>query len=961
MRVFVHWAAFQAATRNPQPATCNREGKNIKRNKELNKRYIIFACCLFAASVLTAQVHTSRYFVERAQEYIRSGAWQEAKRNIDEGLAEYPSDPDLRYLNGRYYYVSHNLREARYNLVRATQEDDQHYASKRLLVDVEDDLNHYSSAICYINELLEFQPYDRDLWRRKIGLYRKLGNHVEADAALERLAHIYPNDSIVRREVRNRHRETWNGTLQKNTLAETADNLEQWLDLDPMNLDYYVELINTYERMGEYERALGAANRGLHHFPNNAVLVAKSVGIMSSLGWFSQALSFVKQNGSNERTYAGLLHEVADQARLNDPYEVNGRLYSITKDRDVLSYLINTSLTRGYYDDARLYLAEAFRTDGRTPALLMKQYSLERRCGNEGATVKILEELYHKQPTDEELIGEYTDLMLQLGSRDMEHQQWADAQQHLQRVLELTTPENDAWAAAVSRQITVLGHLGQYAQARALVRQAASADTVWQRRFASAYEDIAANRLRLLIQDEDYEQALFEAQALLDVVPSSEAALRTCINMSQTLRRQQLFHDYAQQGYEAYPSTPYFMIKRALSLHEQKQDFQALDIIRPRAYKDEWVNPQLIAAYSSISGEWALNLMRNHMADLAVEVVDSALVFDPENRELLYTKGLAYERLKDYAPAYDLQHRYYNPSNAEQQEWMEHMRYLSFRSFKNRVDATYTHALYDTQEGTLASTGHLYSIASVAYSRLLRHNTYTAQVSYKGIDGYHSYDDETNTMEGAAGGAGVELMGQWEHQFDHRWSGMVSGAWSNRYFNRFSVNASASLDLSRGWIPSLRIGYRRTPKTYLFLGQKQNMRQGEYNLWLLTPSLEKSWERIKTTLTLDLTAMQSSLYYNAGWKGKLFINDDNISSVSLLAGFGSFPELSFFEQTALRDVSHTNTMVGFDFQYLCTRNLYIGLAGSWNTCFNPVYGPDGSLTDNYRNIYTLSAQLHVAF
>ena len=135
----------------------------------------------------------------------------------------------------------------------------------------------------------------------------------------------------------------------------------------------------------------------------------------------------------------------------------------------------------------------------------------------------------------------------------------------------------------------------------------------------------------------------------------------------------------------------------------------------------------------------------------------------------------------------------------------------------------------------------------------------------------------------------------------------------------------------------------------------------EFNLVLISPSVEKSWERIKLTANTDVTILSSSLYYNIGLKGKLFVNNDNISSVSLITGFGSFPELSFFEQTALRNVSHTNAMVGFDVQYLCTKHLCLGLTGSWNTCYNPYRLQDGTLEDSYRNIYSIALQFHLAF
>lgn len=107
--------------------------------------------------------------------------------------------------------------------------------------------------------------------------------------------------------------------------------------------------------------------------------------------------------------------------------------------------------------------------------------------------------------------------------------------------------------------------------------------------------------------------------------------------------------------------------------------------------------------------------------------------------------------------------------------------------------------------------------------------------------------------------------------------------------------------------------------------------------------------------------MANSLYYNVGLKGKFLFNNDNVSSITLLTGFGSFPELTFFEQTALRNLSHTNAMVGFDLQYLCTRQLCLGLTGTWNTCYNPYRMKDGSWADSYRNIYALTFQAHIAF
>lgn len=902
--------------------------------------------------------HTSRYYANRAENYEQAQAWDAAKREIDDGLERYPDDPDLRYLNGRYYYYAQgDLTEARYNLVRAIQENDQHYQAKRVLVDVEDDSGHYSSAICYINELLEFQPYDRDLWRRKIGLYNKIGHKVEADAALERLARIYPNDSVVRRDLSNRNRENWSARLQRASLTESAETLEEWLELDPKNIDYYIELVDIYTRLGEYERAIGVANRGLVYFPSNPTLVRRAAGIMSEMGHYTRALTFVKRQRGAETLYRNLLHEVADDARLRDPYEANGRLYAATGDRDALTYLLNTSISHGYYDDARMYLQEAYTIYGRTPQLLMKEYALEKRFGSEDTTLRLLQELYKKSPEDDDLAQQYAEMMLELANRDIASGEWTDAWMHLQRALDIMDPDNEAWPATVSRQITVLGHLNRFEEARALYYRASTLDEFNSERFASAYADIAANRLRLLVDDERYEDALHEAQALLEMAPTSEAALRCCINMSQTLGYESLFHEYAERGYEQYPDVPYFIIKRAIALQEQGHTAEALALLEPHDDDNEYLNPQLRSAYAGISLEWATLLMKEKLPNLALKKIDAALRYDPDNRELLYMKGLALEQLKQFDEAFAYQNRNYNPTNAEQAEWYQHMRYLRFRSYRNRMDVTYTRAIYDTRMDDLASVGHLYSLATLSYSRLGKKNTITGQASYKALDGIFTGNQVSE------GGIGVELMAQWDHTFNHRWSWSINGTYGTRFFNEWGANFTLSYAANRGWTPSLRLGYRRTPPTYIYLSNANEWQTeyGKFNLYLVTPSIEKSWERIKTSVSADLIWMRNNLYYNVGWKGKLFINDDNISSVGIMAGFGSFPELTFFEQTALNNVSQINAMAGFDAQFLLTYHLYIGLSGTWNTWYNPTRLEDGTVLSVTRNVYTISVQMHVAF
>ena len=904
-------------------------------------------------------LHTSLYYSSRAEDLQNSNSWDAAKREIDEGLKYYPDDPELLYLNGRYYYQARrDLQKARYNLVKALQESDHHWGARRVLIDVEDDSKHYSSAICYINELLEQQPYDRDLWRRKIGLYNKMGNKVEAEAALERLSRIYPNDTVVKRDLSLLHRETWNKRLSATSLGEQATTLEGYINNDPKELSYYMDLSDIYIKMGDYEKALSAAKRGLVQFPRNTRLVQRVASLMSEQGLYTRALMFLKENRVGGRAYENAMREAANDARLRDPYDMNGRLYAETGDRDALIYLLNTSLTRGYYDDALQYLNEAYKLEGRTTELVTKEFELQKRMGNKGQAERLLQELFAKNPLNGGLREEYIAMQIELANMDEEQQDWEDAYDRLTLACNAMETGSDQWAATISRRISLLGTMGRDEEARQLYGSASVDDPERRNRFASAYEDIISKRIKELIEEERYEEALALGQNLLNNIYNSEVGLRTSINMAQTLKKSDDFYRYAQLGYDYYPEQPYFIIKQAVALQEQDRFPEALAILLPQKQGQNYPSQQLINPFSGVTEDFAVNLIHNKMPDLAIERIDTALEFDPDNTGLKYLKGVAYEQMKEFKKAYQYQSKNYIPSNAEQREWEEHMKYLRFRSLPNRIDVNYTSAYYDTRGEDVASVGHMYSLASLSYSHLWKTHSMTAQLSYKASDGYQGLGGYES------GGIGLEGFLQWDIALNHRWNMMVSGSYGTKLFNKYGGNLMFGYDFGKGWGASIKAAYRKTQPMYLYDHSEGEWIEGykRHNLFMISPGGEKAWDRIRLNLNVDLISLDlKNYYYNTSLKGKIFVNDDNVSSVSALIGFGSFPELTYFDQTTMNGITNMNAVVGIEGIYLITKNLYVGLAGTWNTYYNPSFTSEGYAVESYRNIYSINASLHIAF
>lgn len=136
----------------------------------------------------------------RINERYKQGKWEEGKKLAEEFLRKNPKDSDMRMLVGKYHLHHQQYEQARYELVKCLMYAPASVDAKHMLVAVETETQRYSSAICYINELLEVNPYWKGLWRKKIDLYRKMGNQVEADRLLKRIVQIYPEDGDLNKD-----------------------------------------------------------------------------------------------------------------------------------------------------------------------------------------------------------------------------------------------------------------------------------------------------------------------------------------------------------------------------------------------------------------------------------------------------------------------------------------------------------------------------------------------------------------------------------------------------------------------------------------------------------------------------------------------------------------------------------------------------------------------------------------
>lgn len=217
---------------------------------------------------------------------------------LDEALKLYPNDTDLNRWAGTYFLQKKETDNARYFLIKAIQQDYDNYLAKQQMVALEEEAGNISSAICYVNEMLEQYPYDQTLWKKKIGLYRKQGNDAEADRLLNRLYTIFPNDSTVRNDYTNRLEEIYIDKRKEGKKDEAVAALKKLIGHKNKEKTYYLDLANLLLQQGHSEEAVATLSQGLEYFPGDNELLRKKAEIMAERGYSRDAVRLLQKSSS---------------------------------------------------------------------------------------------------------------------------------------------------------------------------------------------------------------------------------------------------------------------------------------------------------------------------------------------------------------------------------------------------------------------------------------------------------------------------------------------------------------------------------------------------------------------------------------------------------------------------------------------------------------------------------------
>lgn len=916
----------------------------------IRRNIVVFAMVLFfsmmAWSPVYCQVNEDSNF-QKANKLFKQERWEEAKQMLDIGLKETPYDADLLMLNGKYFHYKKNNDKARYNLIKSLQYDANNVDAKQILINVEIEDKHYSAAICYVNELLEINPYWKGLWNKKIEVYKLQGNNVEANRLLKRINQIYPEDEKIQEDYRYNLKTEIQALKKSGKLEEALKLTNELMLIDKTNPDLYVDVINTHLAAGDFDKALVYANRALTFMPNNSYLITKKASILADKGDYNEALSFIKsKNKGGNSQLSGLYNELLLQnARVqndSDPYTLYGKILERSPgNQEALSYLLNTSLSKGYYSDAQNFINMSKKSGGENKNILLKEYTLYTQMGNDSKANAVLVKLYSRFPEDADIRDNYINYQYKLARQNMLNQQYREAIIQLTFLTNLS--KNDYSEKSMQELTEAYLKIGRKEEALAMVEKLNSdfpnnvdnkfrkvtvliamdrdeeALTIYedfmknanQNEFQNhliAFDEIGTQFLKKLIEAGQTQKVFDVVDRIIALNPDSELAYIYAMNAAFSINDNDLFFKYAQQAIVANPDSVLFKTKYAEAL-SRREEFGTATIILQELLVDNQYNKDVINTNTQFTLDYGKVLYKAKEADQLMIVTNDALKYNPNNKELLYQKGQAYFLLKDYENAF-LFMKFYTPSPLEQASFIKQMEWIQNKSYKNQISLNYLRSRFADQI-------NVNSIATLEYTRFESiKNTYTGRLNYTGRDL----------------GSGILAQAEWNHVLDTKTYFIANIGYGSRYFAQVITNASVFKDFAKDYELELGLGYRYLPNVYTLTNIVAGISHTDENRWL---NAKGFLYRTGNALTL----------YNVLAQSRFFVFDDGKSHIMAIASVGTVPESGALDLSLYNTYNAFNTMVGAGGQYMVNKRLSLGLLGNWyNFKFNP---------KEYSNLYNL--------
>ncbi|PWH85419.1 hypothetical protein DIT68_09175 [Brumimicrobium oceani] len=918
---------------------------------------IVLFCHQFSFAQTEINLDGRDSYIEKAMTQFDRGNWDEGKKTVDLGLKRYPFDSDLKMLSGKYHHHKGQNEKARYDLVKALQINPDNVDAKQILVNVELETERYSSAICYVNELLEVNPYWRGLWRKKIELYKLQGNFVEANRLQERISQIYPDDKKLKEDYIYAMELDAAAKRKEGDIDGAIEISKKLLKENPEKVENYILMANDYLKAGDLNTALSYLDRGLNSFPENSELINKKAGVLAQQKKYDELLPFLQKKGYAQQ-YSYYLMEAARYSKNQQTHILYGKIFEENPgNEEAFDNIYNYTVAVQQYDEALRLIKVQRRVNGDSKELYLKELAVYEMMGNDSKSIALTKRLFERYPNDYDVQNAYVKVIFEEAKYKMSEKRYAEAIDDWYKVIQY----GDEDYVYVARNSIFNAHveLGEYLDALNVLNELIAndkdnkdfylkrADLYYRQknfnmalsayenildqtegnqrnRFLSGYGNLSTLIIKDLVEVFRYDQALQYAERWLEQDPKNELALRYAINLSYQTNSLEKAYLYAESGNRAHPNSTFFIVKMAEITAENPENYEEVyNLLLEKVSADPY-NQDLINAYAQITEDYSHQLIRGERSPDAIENLDNALRYAPNNNTLKYTKGIAYEKIKNYDSAYYYQ-SFYVPSPQEEKQFNHYLYYLYYKSLDNEIGLHHLRS----RPGDIDVIN---PISAISYSHIDNNNTYSGRINYAG----------------RPPGKGYQIQAAWMREWNYKTTTLIDAAWANQFFPTISINASIFRDITKLKEVNLElgIGYRILDTV------SSNANLGNRNMFNFVVGATKVIDDFRINARLNNFILDGRYLYNLTVNGRYTLWSPK-HYVTAMAGVGSSPDVELLDYQVYDGFSALNTMVGAGFTYMFAKNVSFGVLGTWYNYRNN----DGI----YRNHHNIFLNLNVAF
>jgi len=962
---------------------------------KINKSILILIVILISQFNINAQDETydsSDLYFEEAKRDIAEQNFSRAAKMSWRGLQLAPNDLDLKTLLGKAKLQLADYDTARYVLKQVYLKRRKDIDVLGFLVTIEQTTKRYSDAICFVNELLEITPYSRGWWRRKILIYKEMGNFEEAERALKRLYQIYPDDTEIQNDYNYIMLNDGSDAINNRRYDDANKVYKTVIDNDPSNKQAYIGIIRNELLKGDPEIALQYTNRALLELSQDRELIEKKIGLLEELGRHEEAIVYIKTDPNvskdlfpeiHSQTLPYLMQQSADFNQYNDTYEIQKKLLDLNGNSESQAYVINNALGKGYDVDAEYFLKKGIKRSPNNKKLLVQLKELYRPIKDKDRFEKEVIKLHEKFPNDVDITYDYNLVMYNRAKIMVAERQFDDAlpifedlvtvpdfqkesEQQIfgiylsQRRFDEATDQIDKLIGLepdnpdyLVKKSTLYQEMELFSDALDITRSLEQSYPLNQK-YPSLYVTQAEAYATYLMKEQRFSAVLPVVEDGLTRENNNKRLLDIAINASSAIPDYQRGINYSQSALSFYPKNKNFQLKLS-NLYSQNKEYDKAKAVLDTLSKVYVYDRNIKNALAEILFYRARSQEEEGLVDEALVNYDSAVALNPNDRGSLMRMVNLHIVQKPNDESLDFINKRLEKTPEDNflkykkgvvyellEKYDSAFYYQKFRELDNPYDRQQWNEVLD-----VLKAAKLKNKLAASYTQASSDSTaFSSSIASLGYS--HRYDDKNTfgadvNYAARRSGVGVQAGLNYSRIFSPTLYADVGVLLGNKFFPKFILYGNAYKGFKNGYEAQAGIRFSRL--------------QNDVNFMSINFGGSKTWEDILVSSRLTLMRDDKFTYFNLMAQAKININPRK-DFVSLIVSGGSAPFNDQLPEGEAVLLDFSNILIGAGYGYNVSSRTAFILNGTWINF-------KSNITDNtvlaYINQYNLTFSIITKF